>query len=161
MTEYITKEQALEAVKGKMWPGEIEAAIKAIPAADVVEEANIINDPFPALFEAFGTLYKDADKVETYLVTADEFDLYGDDGEPALGFTLFPDDGSYPVIYVSAELPFKDVVEIVAHEMAHVIAGQDAEHDETWEQAFSDIHLLYGEIYDKNIMRILKERDEE
>lgn len=37
MTEYITKEQALEAIKGKMWPGEIEAAIKAIPAADVVE----------------------------------------------------------------------------------------------------------------------------
>lgn len=37
MTEYITKEQALEAVRGKMWPGEIEAAIKIIPAADVVE----------------------------------------------------------------------------------------------------------------------------
>ena len=37
MTEYITKEQALEAVRGKMWPGEIEAAIKAIPPADVVE----------------------------------------------------------------------------------------------------------------------------
>lgn len=36
MTEYITKAQALEAVHGKMWPGEIEAAIKAIPAADVV-----------------------------------------------------------------------------------------------------------------------------
>ena len=36
-TEYITKEQALEAIKGKMWPGELEAAIKAIPAADVVE----------------------------------------------------------------------------------------------------------------------------
>ena len=37
MTEYITKEQALEAIKGKMWPGEIEAAIKAIPPTDVVE----------------------------------------------------------------------------------------------------------------------------
>lgn len=37
MTEYIAKEQALEAVKGKMWPGEIEAAIKTIPAANVVE----------------------------------------------------------------------------------------------------------------------------
>ena len=37
MTEYITKEQALEAIKGKMWPGELEAAIKAIPPADVVE----------------------------------------------------------------------------------------------------------------------------
>lgn len=37
MTEYIAKEQALEAVKGKMRPGEIEAAIKTIPAANVVE----------------------------------------------------------------------------------------------------------------------------
>lgn len=33
--EYVTKEQALEAIKGKMWPGELEAAIKDIPAADV------------------------------------------------------------------------------------------------------------------------------
>lgn len=37
MTEYITKEQALEAIRGKMWPGEIEAAIKAVSPADVVE----------------------------------------------------------------------------------------------------------------------------
>ena len=37
MAEYITKELALEAIKGKMWPGEIEAAIKAIPPTDVVE----------------------------------------------------------------------------------------------------------------------------
>lgn len=36
-TEYITKEQALEAIKGKMWPGELEAAIKAIPPVDVVK----------------------------------------------------------------------------------------------------------------------------
>lgn len=34
-TEYITKEQALEAIRGKMWPGELEAAIKAIPVVDV------------------------------------------------------------------------------------------------------------------------------
>lgn len=37
MTEYITKEAALEAVRGKMCAGEIEAAIKAIPPTDVVE----------------------------------------------------------------------------------------------------------------------------
>lgn len=37
MTEYITKEQALEAVRGKMWPGEIEAAIKAIPGESLDE----------------------------------------------------------------------------------------------------------------------------
>lgn len=40
MTEYITKEQALEAVRGKMWPGELEAAIKAVPPADVVKVAH-------------------------------------------------------------------------------------------------------------------------
>lgn len=35
MIEYISKEQALEAIKGKMWLGELEAAIKAVPPADV------------------------------------------------------------------------------------------------------------------------------
>lgn len=98
----------------------------------------IINDPFPPLFEAFGCFYKDADKIEVYLVMPDEFGLYGDDG-------------GLPVIYVSAVLPFNNVVEVVAHEMAHVIAGQDEEHNEEWEQAFADIHLLYGEIYDKRM----------
>lgn len=108
-----------------------------------------VNDPFPALFEAFECLYKDAESVEIHLVMPEDFDLTGDDGEPAVGLTLFPDDGGEPVIYVSAELPFYNVVEIVAHEMAHVIAGQDAGHSDEWEKAFSEIHMLYGEIYDK------------
>ena len=120
----------------------------------------IINDPFSPLFEAFGCFYKDADKIEVYLVMPDEFDLYGDDGEPVLGFTLFPDDGGLPVIYVSAVLPFNNVVEVVAHEMAHVIAGQDEEHNEEWEQAFADIHLLYGEIYEKRMTDRLKDGGE-
>ena len=48
MTEYITKEAALEAIRGKMWPGEIEAAIKAIPADDVapIEYASWIEDDY-------------------------------------------------------------------------------------------------------------------
>ena len=112
----------------------------------------IINDPFPSLFEAFECLYKDAGKIEVYLEMPDEFELCGDDGEPALGFTLFPDDGGLPVIYISAMLPFNDLVEIIAHEMAHVIAGQDADHGNKWEQAFSDIHWFYCEIYGRHML---------
>ena len=151
LPEVISRLAAIEDILGDDYDLE---RVRELVSADVVPVARrrmFVNNPFPALFEAFECLYKYAESVEVYLVMPEEFDLTGDDGETAVGLTLCPDDGGEPVIYVSAELPFYNVVEIVAHEMAHVIAGQDAGHSDEWEQAFSDIHMLYGAIYDKNM----------
>lgn len=160
LPEVISRLAAIEDILGDDYDLE---RLRELVSADVVPVARrrmFVNNPFPALFEAFECLYKYAESVEVYLVMPEEFDLTGDDGEPAVGLTLFPYDGGEPVIYVSAELPFYNVVEIVAHEMAHVIAGQDAGHSDEWEQAFSDIHMLYGEIYDKNMKDRLIDLDD-
>lgn len=82
MAEYITKEQALEAVRGKMWPGEIEAAIKSISAADVVKVVRCKN---------CYKLYPDGNggmlnycRVHHVFVNTNDFCSYGSrmDGEP-------------------------------------------------------------------------------
>jgi len=62
------------------------------------------------------------------------------------GYTTFPDDGSEPVINISTNIPFSAMAETLAHELAHVVAGQEAEHGEKWESIFAEIHKKYMEL---------------
>jgi hypothetical protein len=62
--------------------------------------------------------------------------------EDGVGYTLFPDDGSDPVIVLDCSIPFEAVVETLAHELAHVAAPDD-EHGSKWEAAFEMIHREY------------------
>ncbi len=64
----------------------------------------------------------------------------------AVGYTHFPNDGSTPQIRLSPHIPMKHLLEILAHELAHVIAGPDAGHGDVWERAFSEIHEEYNRI---------------
>lgn len=67
-------------------------------------------------------------------------------GEPAYGVTIFPEDGSAPMIFISADLKLSDAVEIFAHELAHVAAGASAGHGEEWDKAFENIFAEYNRI---------------
>lgn len=53
-------------------------------------------------------------------------------GAPAM--TLFPDDGSDPVIYIDGDVPYVACAELLAHELAHVLFPDD-DHGETWKAA--------------------------
>lgn len=66
--------------------------------------------------------------------------------EDKCGFTNFPDDDSQPQIVMDAALPYEGLVEILAHELAHVVVGHDAEsdpHGPLWNEAFDKLHELY------------------
>ena len=104
----------------------------------------ILNDPIPILFEIFSKLYENADKIEVWYAD-DEF-IKSDDEEQGQGVTVFPDDGSEPVIYVSTSLTIKYLPEILAHEMAHVIAGYIEGHGDVWNEAFDKINAMYNGI---------------
>lgn len=101
----------------------------------------IINNPFDMIEEAFGNLYPDK-KYEAYMWV----DVKDDAGEPAYGVTTFPEDGSAPMIFISADLKLSDAVEIFAHELAHVAAGASAGHGEGWDEAFENIFAEYNRI---------------
>lgn len=99
------------------------------------------NDPSAIVAIAFRELYPDT-KYHAQLVP----ELEDEDNAPVYGLTLFPDDGSEPIICISAVAPISAEPELLAHELAHVVAGIDAGHGPTWEAAFEEIYQKYNKI---------------
>ena len=67
-----------------------------------------------------------------------------EDGHEVFGVTTFSDDSVF--VEISAKLPVVDAVEILAHELAHVAAGSDADHGPEWEAAFDAIFDEYNRL---------------
>ena len=69
----------------------------------------------------------------------------------AYGLTIFPDDGSTPIVCISAEAPISAAPELLAHELAHVATPEDTEHGESWSAASEAIFKKYNELLDAMI----------
>ena len=102
----------------------------------------IMNNPIDMLQEVMDKHYPDL-KVDIY------FGEQETDGIHRLGVTIFPDDGSRPVIEVNPDIPLAHIAEIIAHELAHVIVGIEAGHGEVWEAEFENISTLFFEEFQK------------
>ena len=109
------------------------------------------NDPFSMLWKAFKNLYPDKDCQCWF-----DLHLEGEDSS-AFGFTNFPDDGGIPQVFIYADYPMNILVEIFAHELAHVAVGKDHEHDSVWEQALTKLYDEYTRIGDELLSRKSKE----
>lgn len=89
-----------------------------------------------------------------------------DSGLEYPGCTEFGDPDETPIITLNPNIPFYAVVEILAHELAHVLAGESEEHGEAWEEVFSRIHEDFEEAvkdggnydtdYDKRLEEVSK-----
>lgn len=82
--------------------------------------------------------------------------------EEGYACTVFNDKGIY--IYISPviennEIPilFEIATELLAHELAHAICGENEEHGEIWEKTFDNLNLLY----EKDAKKIMEEEDEQ
>ena len=95
-----------------------------------------INDPFERLINIVNEDYD----IDCLVCIGEEMT----DGQNTWGCTLFPDDGSIPIIEIHHSLSLSDAIEVMAHEFAHIIAGSDAEHDDEWEKVFSEIHEKFN-----------------
>lgn len=100
-----------------------------------------LNDPPAIVARAFRELYPKAEYIAQLVP-----DLRDETGATVYGETLFPDDGSTPVISISAEAPISAAPELLAHELAHVVAGKDAGHGPEWEAVEEAIFQKYNEI---------------
>lgn len=98
------------------------------------------NDPYAIVYHAFKGLYPDK-PCEIWWEPDPS-----DNSDEAYGETRFPDDGGIPVVYVYANYPVNQQVEILAHELAHVAVGSEHDHDEAWETAFDAIQDEYDRI---------------
>lgn len=105
-----------------------------------------INDPTAIVARAFSELYPGVEYVAQYVP-----DLRDETNGTAYGLTIFPDDGSTPIVCISAEAPISAAPELLAHELAHVAAGEAVEHGPEWKAAEEAIFQKYNEILDAKI----------
>lgn len=103
------------------------------------------NDPPAIVALAFSYLHPGVD-YHAQLVP----DLRDENGDLAYGLTIFPDDGSNPVICISAEAPISAAPELLAHELAHVATPGD-DHGPAWKAAEEAIFQKYNEILEAMI----------
>lgn len=105
-----------------------------------------VNDPAAVVAWAFRELYPGVEYVAQLVPN-----LVDPDGGPIFGETFFPEDGGVPVISISAEAPANAIPELLAHELAHLIAGVEADHGPEWETAMDAIGARYDDILAKII----------
>ena len=96
----------------------------------------ILNDPIPTLLQVIEELYPGTEAQIQYDPTIKP-------DEQECGYASYSDELQSFVISVSTEVPVYGVIEIIAHEAAHVIAGLEEEHGEKWERIFGEIHEAY------------------
>ena len=105
-----------------------------------------INDPTAIVARAFSELYPGIEYVAQYVP-----DLRDETNGTAYGLTISPDDGSTPIVCISAEAPISAAPELLAHELAHVATPEDTEHGESWSAASEAIFKKYNELLDTMI----------
>ena len=98
------------------------------------------NSPFEMLDIAFKRLFPNVE-YKAYF----DVEVKDENGEYACGLTDFKDDGEI-IILVDGNLSVYNATEIFAHELAHAAVGEEHDHDEVWEKAFSDLHDEYNRI---------------
>lgn len=108
---------------------------------DFIMLSPFVNDMFSMVYYAFDSLYPGKPVRIWWNANIPN----AADGEQRAGLTSFNEDGSIDVD-IDALLPVADAVEILAHELAHVAAGEDEGHGEKWEQAFDAIHAEFDRI---------------
>ena len=100
-----------------------------------------VNDPAAIVARAFAELYPGTDYYAQLVP-----DLHDEAGNKAFDLTIFPDDGSAPIVCISAEAPISAAPELLAHELAHVATPEDRDHGEAWKAAAKAIGDKYDEI---------------
>ncbi len=103
----------------------------------------IINDPFEEVLQAVRELYGETD-VEIQFHPG-----LGENGEGPFGETIFPDDGGTPLVNISMNINILDALEVLGHELAHVVAGLAEEHSPQWKLVFKKIHKKFDEIQER------------
>ncbi|MED1863399.1 hypothetical protein P4V41_08015 [Fictibacillus nanhaiensis] len=99
---------------------------------------DFVNNPFDLLI---GILEENYSEIDFKIVIGNQLT----DGKRTLGYTLFPEDGSTPLIEIHPSLSIQDATEVLAHEATHVITGEKVEHGEEWKKVFNRIHELFEE----------------
>lgn len=110
---------------------------------DTKAPALTFEDPFESVLVAAARMGADA-----RVMFVDRSQLPGRLWWRAKGATFWPDDGGRTEVWIDARLRrgVQGTLDILAHELAHVIAGPDDEHGPKWRRAYAAIHETCCEV---------------
>jgi len=103
------------------------------------------NDPFALVLFVHEKLHPGKEPKAIYWVT----EFKDEEGNDVFGATEFDDETHEPTVLINAGISVVDAVEILAHELAHIAVGIEADHGEEWEKAFDNIFKEYNSIAEK------------
>lgn len=104
----------------------------------------IINNPFDMVIKAAKNLYPDMKADIQFNPTLKCWKLFNLHFGKC-GRTTF-NKGQAPIVDISTNIPFEAMVEVLAHELAHVAVGPKEKHNSVWENAFDAIHKEYSKL---------------
>lgn len=91
----------------------------------------LINDPVKEMLCVCQELYPGKEATLVFVV-----DLYEQEG--VWSKMTWPG-GALPKISIDIDIPYVEVITLIAHEFAHIVAGNKSEHNVIWEEIFSDL----------------------
>jgi hypothetical protein len=97
----------------------------------------IINDPIKTVVQATENIFGQLDCEIQFAPVKLEAGCFGN---------VILEDGVKPLINIDPSIPYGAVLEVLAHELAHVVCPQDNDHGEDWEKAFNDIFDEYNKM---------------
>lgn len=119
------------------------------------------NNPIDWIVEIANEIYSGSNHVDVIFVDREDMDyivyknerLHVEKLKPediVYGATSFNETTDQPEhIYISSDIEFTDILSVLAHECAHVIAGIKVEHGEEFEKSLDLIHDKYMEKFEK------------
>ena len=109
----------------------------------------LIHDPIADALRVVNDLYPNLDVRVTYYSK--------DPNKYNWGFAAWMQDGNreVPAILLNSRAPYKEMTDVLLHEVAHIIVGIGHGHDEVWEQTRT---ALWTELFERYNLRFGKIR---
>ena len=108
------------------------------------------NDMLGVVWQAFKNLYAEkVDKIRSICWIMDVHEFVEDKpDEETLGFTRFNMESNVADIMIGANISVYDSVHVFTHELAHVAAGPEHQHDDVFQCAYDSLCDEYNRIVD-------------
>lgn len=102
----------------------------------------ILNDPMQMIIKAATNLYENMSCNIQFYPVKEESGTFGE--------CIFPENVEEkidcPIINIDPSIPYGAILEVLAHELAHVATPNDLDHGEDWENAFNAIFQEYNRL---------------
>lgn len=105
-----------------------------------------LENPHQILLDAVNELYPGIE-ADIIFLDKESYDEFAGEKKDSYACVSFSDNGTKPLIAIAIEVPYVASIELIAHEVAHVVCGytddEEKAHGKEWKDVFTKINELY------------------